>query len=849
MRRPLLEPLLMWLAERQLRRPWVVVLLVLLSLIPAGFATSRLELKTGFSELLPDSKPSVVEMRRVNRRLAGTSTLTVVAQGKDAESLKRFVDEVAPRLRELPPDLVAGVDDGTRATRAFFEKYKYLYADLADIEQLHDDVIARYDYEVGKKTGFDLELDEDDDAAPAPITAESLEKRFAKKVAEAKRATPGVDGYYIGEGGHLAAILVRTPLGSGDPKAFELKEKIREIVAKVAPERWDPSLEVEFTGNLVTSAEEHAAVTGDLAHVGMWGVGLILGIVFLYFLRFRTLITMSLTILTGCLWSFGVAKLTVGYLNMATGFLVSIIAGNGINFSIIFMARYIEARRDEKLDVAESIRTSHRDTHTATLAAAGAAMIAYGSLAATDFRGFKHFGIIGGAGMLLCWLATYSLLPAILVITERMSPMYGETLSWRARLRGIYGYPFALLARKFPRVIAVVGLALGAASVVLAVRYFAHDPMEYDLANVRNERLSPTAAGTLSVRVDKFVGRLGQDGRAILVDDLADVKPLVTELERRRDAAPKQEKPFSRVVSIYDLLPQDQARKIELLTELKARITRAHERGFISDADWKKLAPEIPERLTALGIADLPEQVARAFEEKDGTRGRIVYIVPTEGRSVYDAHYLLAWADSFREVKLPNGHLIRGSGDPVIFADMLINVSEDAPKAVGFSLVGTLLIVLLAFRGRPSGWAALGTLLLGIAWLVAFLALRDIKLNFLNFVALPISIGVGADYAVNVMKRRDIEGDAQLYRVFVETGGAVVLCSLTTVLGYIALTLSINRAVHSFGLAAAVGELTTLLAAMLVLPALLFWRARRHRVRILTLPDGVVPDSFRRKNR
>jgi predicted RND superfamily exporter protein len=104
-------------------------------------------------------------------------------------------------------------------------------------------------------------------------------------------------------------------------------------------------------------------------------------------------------------------------------------------------------------------------------------------------------------------------------------------------------------------------------------------------------------------------------------------------------------------------------------------------------------------------------------------------------------------------------------------------------------------------------------------------------------VVLPISIGVGADYALNVLKRRDIEGDAKLYRVIVETGGAVVLCSLTTSLGYLALLLSINRAVRSFGLAAALGEITTLLAAMLVLPAFLFWRARVRRTRLLSLVE------------
>ena len=90
--------------------------------------------------------------------------------------------------------------------------------------------------------------------------------------------------------------------------------------------------------------------------------------------------------------------------------MVSIIAGNGINFGIIYMARYLEARRVQGKTPAEAVLVAHRDTWLATLAAAGAAMLSYGSLAITDFRGFKHFGIIGGAGMILCWIATYAFL-------------------------------------------------------------------------------------------------------------------------------------------------------------------------------------------------------------------------------------------------------------------------------------------------------------------------------------------------------------------------------------------------------------------------------------------------------
>jgi hypothetical protein len=56
----------------------------------------------------------------------------------------------------------------------------------------------------------------------------------------------------------------------------------------------------------------------------------------------------------------------------------------------------------------------------------------------------------------------------------------------------------------------------------------------------------------------------------------------------------------------------------------------------------------------------------------------------------------------------------------------------------------------------------------------------------------------------------------------------VVLCSLTTTLGYLALIFSANRAIVSFGIAAAAGEISCILAAVLVLPALLEWRARRN---------------------
>ena len=65
--------------------------------------------------------------------------------------------------------------------------------------------------------------------------------------------------------------------------------------------------------------------------------------------------------------------------------------------------------------------------------------------------------------------------------------------------------------------------------------------------------------------------------------------------------------------------------KIALIKEVKSRVLRARQRKFIDDADWTRLEPHIPAQLAPIRIEDLPEQLARPFTEKDGTRGRIVY--------------------------------------------------------------------------------------------------------------------------------------------------------------------------------------------------------------------------------
>ena len=816
------------LARLQAERPWLLIVVAVLSLVPAGLATSQLGFKADFSELLPDNKHSVIEMRRVSQRLAGSATLSIVLFVPDAskrQSLELGIDALVPELTALGKNWVGAVDYGVRDAQLFFEQNALLYASLDELKKAHAQIIERYDWEVSKQQGS--LLDEDD--PPPPITAESLEDRLKKRGAgpQVKGAPTYPNGYYANAEGTYAALLVRTPV-SGKANVEEFRRRIEAAVAKARLPSIEPSMTVGYTGDVVTSAEEYDRITTDLSHVGVGGVLGVMAIVFVYFTRVRIVLTMGGALLIGLLWTFGVTRYSIGHLNSSTGFLVSIVAGNGINYGIVYMARYVEARRDQGLSVAEAIRIAHRDTWIPTLASAATGALAYGSLIVTDFRGFKHFGIIGGYGMLFCWLTTYLFTPALLSASERVWPAYRE--GKRASSIGNYfGLLFARVGLGSPRLVAASGAALGSVAIGLSALYFYGDPMEYNMRKVGNEEPKvQSGARKLSGLVDQVVGRIGQEGIAIVTDRVDQVQPLEAELEKRRAAAPLDLKPFEKTLSIFSLLPTDQAEKIPLIVEMKDRIQRARSRGFINDSDWAKIEKQLPkDELEPITIQDLPAQVARPFAERDGTRGRIVYIAPKQGFSVWDAKYLMRWADSFRHVTLPNGEVIRGSGRAVIFADMIKTIGEDAPRAILVSALGTIVVILVAFRGSALALGVFVPWLLGVASLIAFLYLKGIQLNFLNFVAIPITVGIGAEYAHNMLQRYRLEGPGRLRQVVLATGGALTLCSLTTSVGYFALLFSINRGIHSFGLSAAVGELVCLAATVLWLPAVLALVERR----------------------
>ncbi len=806
--------------EVQFRRPWIPLgLAAAITLVFALFA-SKMKLETRYEALLPDSQPSVEELKRLQARTSIAQTVLVTLEGGDRMTLRAMGDALVPRLVALGPATVSSAADGPHTTRAFLAPRAGLFLEPAELEKLKSDVDARWDYEVSKETGSLL----DDSDPPPPLNADTLESRFAKS-GRGNDLDRFPDGYYERRDGKALVVVARSPIVGGDlGKIGPALTRIRAVVQEVESSRPDfAGVRVSYAGDMPTGFAEYGVLRDDLLSVGATGIALVLAAVLLYFLRVRALAVMGISIFAGLLWTFGLTQILIGHLNIATAFLISIVAGNGINVGILYQSRYFELRQNGD-PPAGALREAMWTTWQPTVIAAVVSAASYGSLLVTDFRAFRDFGLIAATGMLLFWAVQTLIVLPLLVLFDRG----GREDGWRKRYGMAYGKVFAWIAPKAPRSVLALGVAVAVVGGVMCVRYATSDPMEYDMGKTQNDR-GTTADIHHGWAVATDVLGATQGGMVILTDSPAESRELQDELTERWNAAPAGAKPFVAVRSLWSFVPKDQAEKLPTLLALGSRLRRAHERGFVTDADWAKLADVLPpETLAPFGIADLPPELADTFTEKDGTRGTLVF-VESEPTTNDDLHYLLRYADSFRETRLVSGKLVRGSGYAVIFADMLKAVVRDIPRAVSLSLVLTLAAVLLAFRGRSQSLVVLFALLVGSAGVGGFLYLGHVKLNFLNFAALPITFGIGVDYAVNVAQRYYADGKRDILAALRTSGGAVVLCSLTTMLGYIALLGSHNQAVRGMGMIAVVGEVSCLLAAVLALPALLLvhrtWRA------------------------
>ncbi len=801
----------------------------------AAISASRFTIKTDFAELLPQDEPSILDLERYKKRVTGLSSMIVVVTGKDIESNKLAVEAFADKFKRLSGKYIDYIKYHIKDEKQFYEENKHLYVELDDLEEIYKRLKDKLYYERVKNNpvlGMDFDGEE---LKPISFDVSDIREKYKKKTASSRRY---LDGYLTGEDGQLFAILLYPPATStgvdfgremlraiqtsvlevcSDGKLPPARSNPEERIDKECAERFHPTLRVGFTGGVVTAIVEQEAIIEDLILVTCVCLFFVALAVSIYFNSLRSILIIGVPLLMGTIWTFGISIYIVEHLNTCTAFLAAIIVGNGINFGLIQFARFAEERRTGK-DFSASLAGALKYTAKTTSIAALAASIAYGSLIITRFRGFNGFGYMGGLGMVLCWISAFTVQPAFLTFIEKLKPFRFKNKK-PLLPQGFFSKPFSRLVCRYGTGIHLVGWVFAIACIVVTIPYL-KDPFEYDFRKLRNPREGKSAY-ELSGRVDKiFSKRLNP---LFILADREDQVPLIqAELIRKNSEGPNQDL-FDEIQTVSSYLPDQQEKKIRVLKRIRRALSKST-LSWLSEKERTEVEEyRPPENLKPLRIEDLPYALTRMFTEKDGRMGLGIALYPHKKASVWDGHFLMKISDASRVVELPNGEKVTSAGVATIFADMIHAIERDGPRAVWASLLGVVVLVILVYRALKYIILVVLALFLGIVWTIGPAAMIDLKLNFLNFIALPITFGIGIDYAVNVLNRYRLEGPGSIEKVISNTGGAVMLCSLTTIIGYSSLLIADNQALVSFGILAVIGEFASLFAAVLALPVMILW--------------------------
>jgi len=824
-----------------------VVLISMLLACTGWLLASRLEINGDFVSLLPTkSRAAQLFARALARKGGAASTLVVIIESPNAHANEQFIDALAAKLRTLPSTLVASVQTGSQAERAYFHDNRWLFASERELMLVNCELEQENTRATG---GFDLEdaceSEVDDDlrargiepaSQPAPTALASITTPQAGQRSPLARIRASLEakaaeqdrfktGYFANEAGTRYALVVRSPnAGMGEFGSDELLRRVTNSVHELDPKRFEPSAAVGFAGDIPNAVAERKSLIEDMTLVSGLAIFLILSVILLYFRSLLALVHIGLAVALGGGIAFGVAAIVVGHLNIATSFLGSIILGNGINTPIIYLARFRErcAAGDE---VPVALRAAALDCRRGTWLGALAAGAAYSALGVTSFRGFSEFGLIGGVGMLACWFAAFGLCPASIALVSS-----GRTQSERkhAAFNPIFARPLAhFVAFAAPFVLLVAGVA--ALLFALPITRYVSNPWEYDFSKLRSASSSRAGAGHWSQKADDIFQTRGSPELllAASADDALNVAAAVTRRDREHFGGTLVEK----VTTAYDYFggpPDVVARKLAILAEIRARIDHsskhlgAEDRAFAEE--WRP-----PERLRPLGAGDLPPLLRERFSEKDGRFGTAVYVDIDRHLSRSKGEHLLRIADLLEGVTGSDGQPVPSASRATVFAEMIRSMTRDAPRAVFVAAIVVALVSVLATHAAVPLTAVLGSLLLGVWATLGIAALFDVRLNFLNFVAIPLTFGIGVEYAINLYDRiRALQGDVT--GGIESAAGAVAACSLTTMLGYGSLLVGDNLALRSFGKYAVFGEIACLLTALLVMPsALLLWQRRATR--------------------
>lgn len=785
-----------------------------------------------------------------------TDTIDIVVDGKTPELTEAAAASLAAALSESKPDpfqIVRRRDGGP-----FFEKNGLLYLSLPELKETTEGLIKAQPVlgtlaadptlnGLAKALSFvplgikDERAKWSDFEKPLGVMVDAIDNLMAGKETN----------FSWGElltGGRPAASELRRFLEVKpvlDYSDLEPGANATALIRKTAerlgltPEN---GVRVRLTGSVPMADEEFGTVAEGAVVNTAVTIAAVLFILWLALKSGRIIVAVLVSLFAGLAMTGALGLYLVGALNLISVAFAVLFVGIGVDFGIQFSVRY-RHERFSKHGLRDALIAAGTNAGKPLALAAAATTAGFYAFLPTDYRGVSELGLIAGSGMVIAFLTSITLLPAMLSLFN--PPGEAHDVGYRA-LAPVDRF----MARHRHVILALTVLGVLAGLPLLTKLEFDFNPI-----NLRSNKVESVSTFNDLMRDPATAPNTIE----ILAPNLADAEALAAKLEKLPEAA--------HTVTLASFVPDQQTEKLVVIRDAADLLGPTIEPDEMAptptDADTQtrlketaaefenvaKLpgAPPLAAHMAATlhKLADAPPD-ARAKVEKsllDGLKLRLSQIraaLKAEPITLDNLppEIIADWitADHRARVEVApkgdgndNANLRRfasavlavapeATGVPILIQESAKTVVRSFIQAGLLALVSITIILFVALRRVSDVLLTLVPLLLAGVVTLELCVLIGLPLNFANIIALPVLLGVGVAFKIYyVLAWRD--GETSLLASPLTR--AVMFSAMTTAVAFGSLFFSSHPGTSSMGELLALSLVTTLAAAVLFQPILM----------------------------
>ena len=668
-------------------------------------------------------------------------------------------------------------------------------------------------------------------------------------------------GYMVSKNGELLFVLI---VPNDDETSFtgykDAVEQARQVIAETRKDF--PGVTVGLTGEDVISSDEMVTTQSDVETASKIALA---GVALLFIIAYQGVVKPLLAVfclLLGLSWTMGFTALTIGHLNILSVVFTTILIGLGIDFGIHILERFKEERQQGN-EILPALQKTLQGTGKGNFAGAITTAIAFGAMVLTDFIGIVELGWIAGWGILFCMVAMLLVLPALITVEEKWrKPSYTQTKSTTAKQRG-------WVDKLFDHYYLIIGVC----TVLVLIASLSLKDLRFDY-NLLNLQAKGTEAVQYEMKILESAGRSAWSA-AILADSFKEIQ----EKERQLKALPT----VARVESISAVIPDNQEENAQIIRENLAPLLRGLEvEPEDVDFSWKalnktlkgiqfklqgregddldpvqmagnrvrkfreqsqKMEPDLAEKrlqnfsqllfadyrnlmeelkanadVKLVKLEEIPETLRKRYISQKGKY--VAHIFPSV--DVWDLDERKKYLDDLRSVD-PN---VTGTAIHMFESTRLM--TEGYVNGGLYAMTAIIIYVFFLFRNLRTVFFVLLPVLVGSIWTIGIMELIGLKLNMANLVILPLILGIGVVNGIHITHRYREEEDKHASILGKSTGQAVLLSSLTTMIGFGSMMVANHYGVFSLGMVLTLGVFNCLIASVTFLPALLKLSAAKN---------------------